>query len=203
MALVSGAPAAGVAADVWSVAVIRAQGVDSDLLELLPKALDGSLRRESSHAAGAIVERGIDAPQFAKGCDRLGIGGCRLGWEATVLKHSGRQANWELAGGLRIGVDLYAGSAWRLALSTTQGFSNAFGRPNYEDGPEGDPGRRYRFQYHMAFELETAHAAWPGWSGGLRIHHRSGMYGLVAPPRVGSNFVGLVVRRSFAPTPNS
>lgn len=183
--------------DAWSVAVISAQGVDSDLLKLVPKALAGDLEREPSYAAGVIVGRRLASPGLAAACADRGIKGCRVGWEVTALKHSGLQHPYELAGGVHLGLDLVDTGRWRLGLATTQGFSNVFGHPGYEDGSREAPDRRYRFQYHMAYELDYAHAAWAGWSAGLRIHHRSGLYGLVAPPRVGSNFVGLVVRRAL------
>lgn len=183
------------AGDGWSVAAMSAQGVDSDLLQLVPDALIGALRPESSYAHGLIAAAPAATPQALESfCAWSGIGPCKLAWETTALKHSGRQHQYELAGGVRLGVATPAFPGWRHQLSTTQGLSYAFGRPSYEDGSRDDPERRYRLQYHMAFEFETAHESAPAWSLGLRIHHRSGMYGLVAPPRVGSNFVGLVLR---------
>ena len=79
------------------------------------------------------------------------------------------------------------------------GFSYAAGTPSYEDGPRDDPARRYRFQNFNTYELEGAWRDWPGWSAVMRVHHRSGAYGLVAPRRVGSNFIAVGMRKRYWP----
>ena len=82
-------------------------------------------------------------------------------------------------------------------FGTTQGFSYALGYPAYEDGPKDNPKKRYHFQYHMAFELAFGLASEPEWGAGIRLHHRSGAYGLIAPPHTGTNFLGLFIQKSF------
>jgi hypothetical protein len=74
------------------------------------------------------------------------------------------------------------------------GASYAFGTPSYEDGPKSDPDKRYRFQNYNAYEIEWGVKRFPAVSLVTRLHHRSGAYGLIAPRRVGSNFVTAGVR---------
>lgn len=51
-----------------------------------------------------------------------------------------------------------------------------------------------QFQYYMAFELEYAAPQWERVSVIARLHHRSGIYGLVSPSTTGSNFFGAGLR---------
>ena len=63
-----------------------------------------------------------------------------------------------------------------------------------EDGSDDDPERRYKLQNYNAYELEWGLAASDRVSLVTRIHHRSGIFGLVAPPHVGSNFLAIGLR---------
>lgn len=71
------------------------------------------------------------------------------------VQHRGRQTNSELdvAFQLRSGY-AHLGPA-RVRAGISLGLSYAFGTPSYEDGPVGDPARRYRLQNYNAFELEA------------------------------------------------
>jgi hypothetical protein len=48
----------------------------------------------------------------------------------------------------------------------------------------------------MAFEIDFGRSD-SKWSVPVRIHHRSGVYGLIAPRKVGSNFITIGLRRDF------
>jgi hypothetical protein len=50
-----------------------------------------------------------------------------------------------------------------------------------------------RLQYHMMLEIEFGRGAWP-LRPFLRLHHRSGIYGVISPQETGSNFVGAGLR---------
>jgi hypothetical protein len=47
--------------------------------------------------------------------------------------------------------------------------------------------------FDMAWKIRTG----KHFSLVTRVHHRSGAYGLIAPPRVGSNFLALGVNLDF------
>jgi hypothetical protein len=127
--------------------------------------------------------------------DRTWFRNVRQGFTGSLLKHSGLQTNWE------------AGLAYTLAtpnlklgpvathLKVGAGFSYAFSRPSYEDGPLAEPDRRYRGQFLLLVENHWRLADSDKWSLVLRVHHRSGVYGLIAPQNVGSNFLAVGVER--------
>jgi hypothetical protein len=178
--------------------IYRGQGVDSDLLQMPEYLITGDLIFEPSYltALGFIWPLRTPGPIQAM-FDGFRVPDTRTGVETIVVKHDGLQDNWEadLAYMLRF-------RGWEAGGLTVRpgfaiGLSYAFGTPSYEDGPKGDPERRYRFQSFQAYEFEWGlkdHGRAALITG---VHHRSGMYGLIAPRRVGSNFVTLGVRISL------
>ena len=92
--------------------------------------------------------------------------------------------------------DLELGAAG-VNFATGVGLSYALGTPSYEDGPLNDPARRYRLQLLLLFDLEWKLHGYGDWSLVTRVHHRSGVYGLIAPSHVGSNFLALGIRYKF------
>lgn len=84
-----------------------------------------------------------------------------------------------------------------MRVGAGMGPSLALGRPAAEDGPsEGSP-RRSRLQVYIGLEVEARMADRPDTGLVLRVHHRSGAYGLVAPNNVGGNFIVLGLRHGF------
>jgi len=118
----------------------------------------------------------------------------RLEAEANVAQHRGLQSHPELNAGVLMRWNLFP---WDAALDTSfalgSGLSYAFKRPRIEWTPEQDPERWLKY---MVVELEVTRPEWGDWSGLARIHHRSGIFGLLSDAR-GSNFVGLGLRRRF------
>ncbi|GAC1604101.1 MAG: hypothetical protein NVS3B2_09260 [Ramlibacter sp.] len=116
-------------------------------------------------------------------------------------------ANAQSAGGLvqRPEWTLYAGHGVDANLlgipkqifSNDVKFEPSYFTPTYEDGPDSDPTRRYRFQNFTAIELEGGLNQLPETSLVARIHHRSVLYGLIAPKHVGSNFLTVGIRHRF------
>lgn len=171
------------------------QGVDSDLLKMPGDLLRGDLVFESSYLIAASYIEPVSTPAPVQTVfDWLRVPGTSTAVEGIVVKHYGLQRNWEvnLAYLLRFrGWDLGPVSA---KPGVGIGLSYALGRPSFEDGPIDDPERRYRFQSYQAYEIEWGLARQPGVSLFTRVHHRSGIYGLIAPRRVGSNFVTVGLR---------
>ncbi|MDB5753201.1 MAG: hypothetical protein JWP65_3622 [Ramlibacter sp.] len=125
------------------------------------------------------------------------LGALGYGYEGIVVKHRGLQDNMEAgAVGKLMTPWLFVGPVGvNAALGV--GMSHAFGKPSYEDGPASDPQRRYRTQLLLTFDLEWKIRGADDFSVVTRVHHRSGAYGLVAPRRVGSNFLALGLRYHF------
>lgn len=174
------------------------QGADANLVDLFPQALQGELEMEDTHLYALGYFYPLANPTWLQSSfDFLHIPNTRTGFETVIGKHKGLQDNWE------------ADMAWQLRFSPLRlgpvgirpgvglGFSYALGRPSYEDGPKGHPEKRYRFQNFNIYELEWSLPDASRLALVTRIHHRSGMYGIIAPSRVGSNFLTLGLRFSF------
>lgn len=174
------------------------QGADSNLVDLFPKAFKGELKMDDTHLYALGYFHPLTTPDpIQTTFDFLHIPNTRTGFETVVGKHAGLQHNWE--------VD----SAWQLRFAPLHlgpldlrpgaglGISYALDRPTYEDGPKDRPEKRYRFQNFNIYELEWSLPEVTRLALVTRIHHRSGMYGLIAPSRVGSNFLALGLRYSF------
>jgi hypothetical protein len=78
-----------------------------------------------------------------------------------------------------------------MGFSFAEGISYVTGDIDYEDGTKDNPDEVYHFQNYLQFQANLGHGEYKDFQLFFRIHHRSGVYGIVAPPKVGSNFVGL------------
>jgi hypothetical protein len=79
-----------------------------------------------------------------------------------------------------------------INFAVAEGVSYALSRPTFE-GLENDE-RPRKFLNYLAFEAEISHPDLPGVSLVPRLHHRSGIFGLIAPQGSGSNILGLGLR---------
>jgi hypothetical protein len=83
----------------------------------------------------------------------------------------------------------------RVNLAIAEGFSYALATPNYEGLANGEDPER--FLNYLAFEAEFSHPSFHGVSVVPRVHHRSGIFGLIAPRGSGSDFIGLGLRMTL------
>lgn len=181
-----------------SVTLYNGQGVDLNLREVPGAIFRGDLNRERSYFTGIGYgrTRGTLGGSMASLRDTY-FENVQHGYEVVWLQHRGLQHNAELAGGFFLRTPSLALADLRVNAGWGAGLSHAFGTPSYEDGPKDDPDRRYRTQFYTAFEVEFGLASVPAVALALRLHHRSGIYGLIAPRRVGSNFIVAGLRYKF------
>lgn len=183
------------AAQVFSIAGYAGRWTNSRLPTFPYNLVTGRVTTEDAHLFGAIgAWRVYDFSLPLPGAARLD--GFSFELEAGLFKHTGLQRHGEgtLALVLRTGqIPLFSGLSFNLAMGN--GLSLAFSDPAYELGPSGRRGvDTRRLQYHMSFEAAFSHAAAPQLEVFARLHHRSGIYGVISPRRTGSNFVGGGVR---------
>jgi hypothetical protein len=115
----------------------------------------------------------------------------------VLVQHRGLQTNAEIGGAYMLRTpDLEIGPLG-VNFGTGAGLSYALGTPSYEDGPKDDPARRYPLQLLVLLELEWRIRDLERFSVVTRVHYRSGMYGLIAPRNVGSNFLVGGIRYKF------
>jgi hypothetical protein len=181
-----------------SALVYTAQGADHNLPQIPGSILSDKIKWEPSYfnAIALAKARGTLGASFVSLDDSL-VRNVQHGYEIVFAKHHGLQSNFELGGAYTLrSPDLSLGP---LAVNAAAGvgLSHAFGRPTYEDGPFDDPTRRYRTQLLILFEAEWKLRYVEQLSLVTRVHHRSGVYGFIAPRNVGSNFLAVGLRYRF------
>ena len=181
-----------------AVTVYGGQGVNHNLRKIPVAILSNNLDRDKSYFVGVGLAK--TGPKLGRSVDRLQgtpMAELRQDIEVLMLKHHGLQHNAELGAAYLLRTpDLQMGPVG-VNLAAGTGLSYAIGKPTYEDGPKYDLERRYRLQLLLLFELEWKLRNVDALTLSTRIHHRSGVYGLIAPPHVGSNFISLGLRYRF------
>lgn len=175
-----------------------AQGADPNIFMIFPEMLRGESMMDDTYFAALGYFHPLATPGgLQKVFDLLRVPNTQTGIEALVGKHHGLQHNTE------------AGASWQLRFAPLRlpllrvrpsvgiGLSYAIGNPAYEDGPRFNPEKRYHLLNFNIYELEWSLAKAPAVSLVTRIHHRSGIWGVIAPPVVGSNFLAVGLRYSF------
>ncbi len=180
------------------VTLYLGQGADTDLPDLPGKAARGTLQFDQTWFTGAgFAYPDVPAAGVRTALGWVGLQNSSSAKELVIVKHSGKQSHVEWGALYLLRTPYAALGPVRLRAGAGIGFSYAWGRPSYEDGPLDEPDRRYKLQNFDAYELETGIAAWPRLAFVGRVHHRSGAYGLIAPRNVGSNFLTVSLRYAF------
>ena len=181
-----------------SVSIYAGQGVNHNLKELPGKIISGLVQWDKTYftALGFNKVRGMLGQSFAS-LQNTSFASYQHGYEMVLLQHQGLQNNGEVGAACTLRTpDLQMGNLG-INFMAGGGLSYALGTPSYEDGSRLDPGRRYRLQFLGLFELEWHLRKFANLSLITRVHHRSGVYGLIAPQHVGSNFLALGIRYQF------
>lgn len=174
------------------------QGVDANLTNLPKKIATDKLKRESSFLTGIGYAIPTRSPDWLAGlAGVVGIDQPSTAVELLGVQHRGLQSNFEADVGYLLRTGYASLGPLQIRAGVGTGLSYAFGTPSYEDGPFNNPAKRYKFQSFEAFEVELRLADAPSVGLVTRVHHRSGMYGLIAPKNVGSNFLTIGLRSRF------
>lgn len=183
-------------AETWRVGVYAAQWADTRLPYLPYNAATGRLSFDDSYFYSLIVSRHLMNTDIFFPGTSLGFRDARLELEGTASLHDGLQNHGEVTLGVMLrSQDLDVGSLGRINFGWANGLSYALDAPAYEYGRTRIRGYdTVQFQYYMGFEADYAHAAWERFSVFARLHHRSGMYGVISPSKTGSNIIGVGVR---------
>lgn len=181
-----------------AVTVYGGQGVDHNLRQIPEMSLGSNIDWDKTYFLGVGLAK--TGPKLGRTFGRFqGTSMAELiqGFELLMIKHHGLQNNAELGAAYLLRTpDLQMGPLG-MNLAAGTGLSYALGNPTYEDGPRDDLERRYPLQLLLLFELEWKLRNVDRLSLATRIHHRSGVFGLIAPPHVGSNFIALGLRYRF------
>jgi len=180
------------------VTLFWGQGADVNLPDIIPKALQGEIEMDPTYFWGINYKDEIPAGDnpVSRFLTRHSI---TPEWEVQLTRHHGLQDNLESHIALLLRTrDFAVADPLLINFAAGMGPSYAFSTPTYEDGPDGQPNQgEYQFQSYFTFEMELSLRSLPDWSLATRIHHRSGIYGFIAPSKVGSNFFAIGIRRHF------
>lgn len=193
-----GADTVGVDKIFDSMSIYAGQGANHNLKELPGKILTGNLQWDKSYfnALGVSKVRGTLGQHF-ESLQNTPFAAYQHGYEMVFLQHHGLQKNGEIGAAYTLRTPNLQIGDLGINFMAGGGLSYALGTPSYEDGPALDPGKRYRLQFLALFELEWHMREFANLAVITRVHHRSGVYGLIAPQHVGSNFLALGIRYQF------
>lgn len=121
------------------------------------------------------------------------LDGSSLEFEAQFGKHFGRQDHGEVTlAVLWRSPDVSLPGEGTVNFAVGEGLSWALSKPEFEGVHKG--AEAHKFLNYLAFEAELSHPSAPGLALVPRLHHRSGVFGVIAPRSTGSNFLGVGLR---------
>lgn len=181
-----------------SMTVFVAQGANHNLKELPERIIAGNPDWEKSYFNAVGLSRtGATLGQSWEMFQGTPFASIARGYELVLAQHHGLQDNAEVGAAYKLKTPDLELAALGVNFGAGIGMSYALGNPAYEDGPKDNPAKRYRTQLLLLFDLEWRVRGYDAWSLVTRIHHRSGVYGLIAPRHVGSNFMAAGIRYRF------
>jgi hypothetical protein len=179
----------------WHGTLYVGQWISSRLLDVPRRLGAGDVETEDAYYASAIASRVLvpdlrtDIAWLAPIIDGSSLElEAQLGWHLRLQRHG--EATLSLAWRSRDLVLPLGGL--RVNVAAAEGLSYALSRPAFE-GVVNEV-RPRQFLNYLAFEFEVSHPAMPGVALVPRLHHRSGIFGLIAPQGSGSNFLGVGLR---------
>jgi hypothetical protein len=118
--------------------------------------------------------------------------------EGQVVKHWEAQDHIELNG---LVIARWTSFPWSHVIPTSialgEGFSYATETPKLEESILAPEGGTSQYLNYLLMELTLGILPWEGWSVVTRIHHRSGIFGLIDDVEEGSNFITFGLRWQF------
>ncbi|MBT9384167.1 hypothetical protein KM176_09875 [Pseudooceanicola sp. CBS1P-1] len=179
----------------WRVGIFEGQWAATRLPLLPYNLVTGGLSFRDSYLTSVIVSRQVGEADLRVPGTALGLAGVRFELEGTLSRHSGLQDHDEATLGVMTRSRDYTGRAGAISLGWANGLSWAFSPPDYEYGVDGVRGEKTRqLQYYMGFEAEYTPVGAQHFSLFARLHHRSGIYGVISPSKTGSNILGVGLR---------
>ena len=167
-------------------------------LPLLPKNLvTGNLTFDDSWLGGLVVNWvAVDGWKVPLPFTGKTLARWDVELEGQVIRHYGYQHHTESTAAVVLRTrDFLALGRLPVNFSMGNGLSWAHSKPAYEKGVTNTRGVETRqLQYHLSFETEFFRSAASRFSPFIRLHHRSGIWGVISPQHTGSNYLGIGVR---------
>ncbi len=182
-------------AEPWKIAVVSHKWAASRLPLLPRNTIRGDLTFDESYLNSVILSRELEVVDFPPGVMENLFDGIRLEFELTASQHRGIQDHAEVTAAVMSRTPDLETDFGDFNFGWANGVSFASEPPALERGRDGVRGEdTVQFQYYMGFEVAYSPETWDDGAIFARLHHRSGIYGLVSPPKTGSNFLGIGIR---------
>ena len=178
-----------------SLNVYHAQGIHNSLKYIVPEALGGDLDFQDTYLTAISYTQLTHQYEMNSGDSAL-----QYGFEIDVSKHYGSiQQIEELVAFYFI---KYAGLLnpkffMNVDITFGEGLSYTFGEPTFDDDAFDEPGVKYDLLNHFLLDFDVYLNEYDHVKLFFRVHHRCGIYGLIAPSNVGSSFWGTGLRYLF------
>lgn len=183
-----------------SLSLIGGKAVDSNLIDLPIKAVKGDLKFEDHQMIGIAYQKSIAHPGFIQqSLDFVNVSGAQSNLEFMAVHHYANTPDYSLLENVlayHIKSRPFDFNWTKITLGFSIGLSYVYGTPSFDDGSKDASNKKYRLLNYNAYEASFWNQKEDS-AVFFRIHHRSGMYGLIAPEGVGSNFLTLGVKRAW------
>lgn len=187
---------ASVQAQELRLGIVRSEWAETRLPYFPYNAATGNLRFKDAHLTSFLGSKTLSNVQTNLGL--LGTRHFQFEAEGGLHFHSGLQDHTEISMSIMTRTLILQKWNGHTTLGWANGFSYALEVPKFERGPDGTRGQdTVPFQYYMGFELSHQPQNWDNIEVFARLHHRSGIYGVISPDKTGSNYLGLGVRYIF------
>jgi capsular polysaccharide export protein len=170
-----------------SISLFGGKSVDSNLIDFPKKVISNDLEIEQHKIIGIAYQQKIQTPVI--------LGKANSHIEYIFANHSPKDLI-ETVIAYNIQTPSFAISSVHMRLGFSLGLSYLHGTPIFEDGTKDEPSKKYQLLNYNAYEVSLLDTEDKD-SVFLRLHHRSGVYGLIAPQHVGSNFITIGLRKYF------
>ncbi|MDR1968924.1 MAG: hypothetical protein LBQ32_09585 [Burkholderiaceae bacterium] len=174
----------------WRATIFGGTWMDTTLPAFPKNLLTGNIKLQNAHFLGGGLSR-VLVPRFDIPFFSTTLPGNSMELEGQIVKHFGKQDHVELTGAIVVrSGEIHPLEQLSFNVAWANGFSYALSNPAYEKGPEGIPGVNSRkFQYYMGIETEFTHQSMPNTHLMIKLHHRSGIYGVISQRKTGSNYI--------------
>ena len=180
--------------DRQSLNVFQVKGIHSSLKYIIPESLGGNIDFQPTYASGITYTKYSHEHIMNDGDSSI-----QFGWETGLVKHYGLQdiTEYNLFYFIKFARLLPASSYMNMDFTWGEGISYTFGEAVFDDDAFNEPGVKYDFLNYFLLDLDFYLRDKQDIHFFLRVHHRCGIYGLLAPVNVGSSFLGYGFRYFF------
>ena len=170
-----------------SISIFAGKSTDSSLAHIPQRFVDGKLVIEKYKSLGIIYQQSLSNPPV--------LANLNPSVEYVVIQHEPNSLI-QTAIAYRIESPAIDVLSLRMKFGLSEGLSYVHGTPSFEDGTASEPNKKYKLLNYIGAEVSLLDKEEKN-SVFFRINHRSGIFGLIAPEHVGSNFLNLGFRKYF------